>query len=185
MRKIFWLVFLSITPALADVALPALTPEEVPKCVATINAAVNPNIVGVISCGNEVLATQYHKADYPWMDIVYKYEADILQQAIDLDAKKITYDQYVGLVKKALLDFKGAESQRYQAEMAELDARGRALSSELAAEQRASDMERSSRRSRILNGFAHDLLNPPQPTFAPSFNCRSYQNGPYTNTNCN
>ena len=85
--------------------------------IAAANAAACPNTdwTTKAKCGNDLREKQAIADNFPWMDLVYAYDAKILQASEDADTKRIKDDEFSARIKVAEDELQQAIAQRAQA----------------------------------------------------------------------
>lgn len=130
-------------------------------------------------CANDAMTTAYQTYHYPYMDLVYAMERDILAAAASFDAGKISQNEYSAKVNIAELDFNSSVAQRNQQSRANSDA--------------AKNAELAQRRAAILGAYINGtgpFQRPPapQPYYAPvpapQTNCTTQVIGNQAYTHC-
>lgn len=88
------------------------------------NAAVNaywqgpcpsPSLAAKAACENDLRDKAAIENKFPWMDLVYAYDAKILQLSTEADAKQIKNDEFMAKVKTAGDELQAAITQRLHA----------------------------------------------------------------------
>ena len=81
-----------------------------------------PSLAARAACTNDLRDKAAIEKKFPWMYLVYAYDAKILQVSTEADARQITNDEYLARVKAAGDELQAAIAQRAQAAQAQTPA---------------------------------------------------------------
>lgn len=142
----------------------------------------NPKLTRVerVQCMNDGMTKVYTAFNFPYMDLVYQFEASQLSSAASADAGKITQDEFA---KEATLSMQLMNSA--------ISARAEASRQTLLAQQQEQQRQYDNQRKALIAGAIMGGIFKPQPLAQPyvmptnpSINCTSIQTGTMTSTSC-
>jgi len=81
-----------------------------------------PSLTARAACANDLRDKAAIENKFPWMDLVYAYDAKILQASTDADAQRIKSDEFLARGKAAGDELQAAITQRLQATQAQTQA---------------------------------------------------------------
>jgi hypothetical protein len=122
----YWPAIIATALCLTVAHAVELSPSEIPVCFAKIKADRSAKRLvsrtREIRCENEHETAWETKNHFPWMDIVYRLEADRIKAAIRADRKETSEEEFQAELEVALLEFKAALNVRIQQTMAAQEA---------------------------------------------------------------
>jgi hypothetical protein len=81
-----------------------------------------PSLTARAACANDLRDKAAIENKFPWMDLVYTYDAKILQASAEADVQQIKSDEFLARVKAAGDELQAAITQRVQATQAQTPA---------------------------------------------------------------
>ena len=167
-------------PCVAFAQAPTLS-DELSAAVENCIAKAEPGTprAEVISCAGSERIAVYQRWDWPFMDLVYEYEAITLRIASDADVGKISQAEYSAQIRAANLDYRAKTDRRFSTEIAaEKDRAERSLQDAIESLPRP--------QQRSFPAYQPYMLPPPL-TFKPlsnGTNCTTTYAGNQAQTHC-